>query len=204
MVKYIQVIIDDLNDRIAGMKANPEKWTNQPVTVAELEADVASLEAQAAKIAAAEGALQKEREAGRKLVETFDQKVKQVDNLTFGIHATETTKLVDYKLSLRKSNSSKPIPSKGMMISIVDDVDGEGFVVTWGVIAGADHYEIERGIAPNITDLVLSPPYSFLKTTTKTVLNDDDVLKGKRYFYRIRAVNAAGTGEWSEPVNRVQ
>ena len=33
---------------------------------------------------------------------------------------------------------------------------------------------------------------------------DDDVEKGTRYFYRFRGLNSNGSGEWSEPVSRVQ
>ena len=91
-----------------------------------------------------------------------------------------------------------------MITSIVDDSDGEGFVVTWLSVPEADHYEIEKGVAAAITDMVLAPPFPFLKSTSKITITDDDVEKGRRYFYRVRAVNAAGTGEWSEPVNRVQ
>ena len=42
------------------------------------------------------------------------------------------------------------------------------------------------------------------KTTTKTPFVDDDVFKGVRYFYKVRAINAAGEGPWSEAVSRVQ
>jgi Asp-tRNA(Asn)/Glu-tRNA(Gln) amidotransferase A subunit family amidase len=204
MIKYIQSIINEFKSRIAGMKANPEKWTNQEVTVTIVEGYIKDLEDQSETIEAAESALQKARDAGHKLEESLLVKLKQVDNLAYGIHATETVKLGDYGLSVRKAGSSKPVPGKCMISSIVDDADGEGFVVSWGTIAEADHYEIEKGVAAAITDMVLAPPYPFLKSTSKTTVTDDDIEKGRRYFFRVRAVNAAGSGEWSEPVNRVQ
>ena len=204
MVKYISDVITELKSRSAGMQTNAEKWTNQTVTAAELDDYVKQLEAQSLKIDTAEATLQKEREAGRRLAETLTLKQKQVDSLAYGIHAEETIKLTDYGLSTRKPNSSKPIPAKAVLTSIVDDADGVGFVVTWASLTNADYYEIEKGLAANTSDLVLQPPYPFLKTTTKTTLVDDAVEKGRRYFYRVRGVNATGTGEWSEPVNRVQ
>lgn len=204
MIKYIQTIINELKSRVAGMKANPEKWTNQEVTVTMVEGYIKSLEDQSAAIEAAESALQKARDAGRKLEESLQVKQKQIDNLAYGIHAAEPVKLSDYGLTVRKSAGSRPVPVKCMITSIVDDSDGVGFVVTWLSVPEADHYEIEKGVAAAITDMVLAPPFPFLKSTSKITITDDDVEKGRRYFYRVRAVNAAGSGEWSEAVNRVQ
>lgn len=204
MVKYISDVIVELKSRKAGIQANSDKWGGLAVTADELDDYVKQLEAQSLKIDMAEATLQKEREAGRRMAETFTLKQKQVDSLAYGIHAEETIKLADYGLSTRKAATTKPVPAKGVITGITDDSDGIGFVVSWTALANADFYEIEKGIAPNTSDLVLQPPYPFLKTTTKTTLVDDAVEKGRRYFYRIRGVNATGTGEWSEPVNRVQ
>lgn len=204
MVKYISDVIAELKSRMAGMQANADKWANLAVTATEIEDFIKQLEAQSVKIDMAEATLQKEREAGRRLAETFTLKQKQVDSLAYGIHAEETIKLADYGLSTRKPGSTKPVPAKGVIASITDDSDGIGFVVSWNTLANAEFYEIEKGVAANTSDLVLQPPYPFLKTTTKTTLVDDAVDKGRRYFYRVRGVNATGTGEWSEPVNRVQ
>jgi hypothetical protein len=52
--------------------------------------------------------------------------------------------------------------------------------------------------------MVMAPPYHFLKDTSKTTISYDDIEKGRRYFYRIRVVNARGCCEWSKPENRVQ
>jgi hypothetical protein len=47
--------------------------------------------------------------------------------------------------------------------------------------------------------MVMAPPYSFLKSTSKITITDDHIEKGRRYFYRVRVVNARGCGEWSKP-----
>lgn len=204
MIKYIQTLIDEFRSRIAGIKANIEKWTGLEVTTVILEGHIKELEDQSDKIKAAESAVQKARDAGHKLEESLLLKLKQVDNLAYGIHAMEPVKLIDYGLSTRKPSSSKPKPAKCMILSITDEEDGEGFVISWATVAEADHYQVEKGAATAITDKVLAPPYPFLKSTSKTTITDEDVEKGRRYFYRVRAVNAAGSGEWSEPVNKVQ
>jgi hypothetical protein len=186
------------------MKANAEKWQNQPITVVELEGYIKKLEDAEASIESTANALQQFREAGRNLVEEITVKVGQVDSFAEGIHALEQAKLMEYGIEGRKDKSSKPIPVKAVINSIADEPDGVGFIVTFLKLAGADHYEVEKGMAPNADDKVLAPPYPFLKSTSKTVVYDDDIVKGKRYFYRVRGINAAGSGAWSEPVSRVQ
>ena len=68
----------------------------------------------------------------------------------------------------------------------------------------ADSYEWQKGQGTDPKDTSTIPPMSFFKQTSKTVFIDDEVLKGIRYFYRVRAVNRNGQGPWSEPVSRVQ
>lgn len=204
MLKYIQQAIGAIKQRVAGMKANEADWTTQKTKVADIEKMVTDLEAQGAKVDAAENALIKEREIARKLVDSCNAKLKNLDNLIYGIHGEETVKLADYGLGLRKPASLKPVPGKVVITSIRDDDDGEGFVVTWNSVDDASRYEIEKGVAPDTSTIVLAPPYPFLKSTTKTTLTDDDVVKGRRYFYRVRALNSSGAGEWSEPVYKVQ
>jgi len=41
------------------------------------------------------------------------------------------------------------------------------------------------------------------KTTKKTSFVDDEVAKGTRIFYRVRAANANDRDAWSEAVSRV-
>ena len=204
MLKYIDNIIKALKDASSGMKKNAEKWTGQPVTAAEIDAEVAALESAGNEVSDAEKLLVQKREAARKLVAAKSVKVEQVHNLAMGIHVVDPEKLNEYGISARKGSSARPVPGKGLIVSIADDSDGIGFVITINVQPEADHYEIEKGEAPNVNELVLTPPFPFFKTTLKTVIVDDDVKKGVRYFYRVRAINSIGAGGWSESVNRVQ
>jgi hypothetical protein len=204
MVKYIATILQALESFVAGMKANAAQWTNLPLTLTELEALLTQLKDQSGKIDAADAALQKERDAGHKLVDVVKAKLTKGENLALALYSEDPVKLAEYGLNSRKENESRNVPGKVSNLSLTDDKDGEGFVFGWAPVADADYYEIEKKEAPNTTDLVLAPPYNFLKTTRKASITDDDVVKGKRYFYRVRAVNSAGHGEWSEPISRVQ
>jgi len=58
------------------------------------------------------------------------------------------------------------------------------------------------GANASVTDII--PEMKLYKTTTKTLVSDHDIPKGIRLFYKVRAVNAAGPGPWSEAVSKVQ
>lgn len=205
MLKYVQTAISTLKSRVAGMKANATKWSKlDEVTVAELETDITALETQSGKVDLADTALQNEQSLLRKLTENLMQKVKKVDNFALGLHSEEPIKLNGYGISIRKTGNSKPVPSKVMITSIVDGIDGEGFEITWQKLSDATYYEIEKGVAANTGDMSQLPAFVLYKSTTKITVSDDEVEKGRRCFYRVRGVNPSGTGEWSEPVNKVQ
>ena len=65
-------------------------------------------------------------------------------------------------------------------------------------------YECFKGISADPTKTDIIPVLSPFKTTRKLSFVDDDVVKGQRVWYKVRAINAAGEGPWSEPVSRVQ
>lgn len=197
-------VIQLLKKKLGGMKANADKWLNQPVTITAMEGYITQMEAAEAKIDNAAHALQQARDEGRNLAEEITVKIGQVDSLAEGIHALELVKLPEYGIEVRKGKTSKPVPFKAVIHSIADEPDGVGFIITFNKLTDADHYEVEKGVAANADDKTLAPPYPFLKSTSKTVVYDDDIAKGKRYFYRVRGINAAGAGAWSEPVSRVQ
>jgi hypothetical protein len=204
MLKYIQNLVDSLKSVVSGMKKNPEKWANLPVTVQDVESDIAELEKADSDIKDAEQSLTQKREVARTLATAKSSRLSQLQNLAIGLHADNSSKLTEYNIDARKISSAKPVPGKVHIVSITDDVDGIGFILTIAKESEADHYEIEKGEATNVNDLVLAPPFPFFKTTTKTTIVDDDVKKGVRYFYRVRAINPSGSGEWSESVNKVQ
>lgn len=85
-----------------------------------------------------------------------------------------------------------------------DDTDGEGFIVSTQFDANADFYEWQKGFGSNPSETKTIPELKNFKTTKKTNFVDDEVPKGVRVFYRVRAANTNGVGPWSEAVSRVQ
>ncbi len=135
-----------------------------------------------------------------------DWGVPQVETLAKGIHAAEPEKLLDYNiLAKKKEITSLPIPEKASIVGINDDVTGEGFVLSIQSLANATDFEIWRGTSNTPDALSLEPDqFSYLSTTKRLSYADDTIVKGKRYFYRVRGFNRNGKGEWSAVASRVQ
>ena len=113
--------------------------------------------------------------------------------------------MADYKIKERKPGEKKPAPEKGMIATMKDDVDGEGFILEGKAIAHADKYEWQKAAAANVSDTSVPPAsYVTFKINGKIKFVDDDVQRGVRYFYRYRGLNATANGEWSDGVSSVQ
>jgi hypothetical protein len=204
MLHYIADLANKLKERSSGIEKNAAAWTDMPVTKAQVDADVALLVAADTAITDAENTLQQKQELARKLVEEKKTVINQIDSLAIGIHKNDPEKLNTYGISVKNSHSKRPVPGKAIILSIEDDADAEGFVINIQPLEHADYFEIEKGVSTSSTTLSLEPPFPLFKTTRKLKVIDDAVLKGVRYFYRIRGVNNKGTGAWSETVSRVQ
>ncbi len=206
MQKNIQNSINELTDLKTGVHKYATQWANMPVKEADIDAAIAALTAKGKAINDAETLLKQARLDGRDAIEQYQPLIEQVTSLAEGIHKTEQGKLADYNLDIANtvSRTAKTAPSKAIIESVTDDIDGIGFIVKMQSLAGADGFEIEKSNPVDSTTLVLAPPYQHLRNSTKLIVVDDEVEKGKRYFYRVRGFNRKGYGEWSEPVSRVQ
>jgi hypothetical protein len=206
MQKNIQNSISELTDLKSGVYKNATQWANMPVKEADIDAAIAALLAKGNAITDSETSLKQARLNGRFAIEQYQSLIEQITSLAEGIHKNEQGKLADYNLDIAntQSRTAKTAPSKAIIESVTDDIDGIGFIVKMQALIGADGFEIEKSNPVDSTLLVLAPPYQHLRNSTKLIIVDDEVEKGKRYFYRERGFNRKGYGEWSEPVSRVQ
>ncbi len=209
MTKYIQEQIAELKGRRNGITKNSDKWANLPVKIEEIDARIKELEEIDAKIADGLNTVQQLRDKARSLVGGNWKEIAKIDSFAMGIHSESQEKLNEYGLGAQsdKYNTAArtlPIPAKVVIDSIIDDYDGVGFIVQLSRIDNVEHFEVERGRVEDPKTSILAPPYPFLRTVKKLKFTDDDIVKGQRYFYRVRAVNRNGAGEWSEPLSRVQ
>lgn len=91
-----------------------------------------------------------------------------------------------------------------MIPTITDDKEGEGFIASTQTDPNADYYEWQKGYGTNAADDNVIPEMKNYKTTKKTSFVDDEVPKGIRIFYRVRAANTNGVSSCCESVSKVQ
>jgi len=207
-ISYLEKVIKRLKALKAGIVANLASWTGQADTPASVQAHIDALEQIDAEISSLENQLSQKRQAAKQLAAQKTAAADATEKRANGIHASATNKLPEYGIddpaAVAAAKANRTIPGKGHIKSIIDDYDGIGFIVELSKIPDAEGYEVERGIGGNPADVNTIPDFKHLKTTTKLKFVDDEVDKGVRHFYRFRAFNNKGTGEWSEPVSRVQ
>ena len=205
MVKYLDEIITSLTKMKTGMHDNTGDWTGQPVQETDVDSELVELGKRQQAITDAENKLKQANQAGREAAPAGHKMVTQVGNLANGIYANNTGKLTEYGVAIRAVGHSLPAPGKGVISSIINDVDGEGFILERTTLVNAGNYEWEKAAGTDATVLTIDPKlFIHFKTTKKNKFVDDAVLKGVRYFYRERGINAEHNGEWSEPVSALQ
>ena len=204
MNKPIIDLRNEFSDLKKGMETNDAKWVNQPVTALQVKTIMDDLLAKEDAVVSANNLLVQAKAAVRDAVVLQTPIADQIISLAEGIHKLESSKLSDYNLALPKPKKPKTAPGKAVIESLKDEEDGEGFTLKFHPLTDAEGFEIERSSPQSPDLLVLAPPYIHLKTTQKLTYVDDDIIKGKRYFYRGRAYNRRGNGEWSDISSRVQ
>jgi hypothetical protein len=204
MLQYLRDEIDRLTGFKLGITKYPDKWANNEVTEADIKTSIDSLEAAEKQIEEIKNLLsQKQIEA--KALKTHAVKLgDKVENFINGYHAGEPQKLIDYGLEPKKQYVKKQAPSTKLLITIQDDTDGVGFILTTTADPDAEMYEWQKGLGTDAAKIDIIPTMTLLKTTKKISFVDDEVPKGVRVFYKVRGVNGKGDGPWSEAVSRVQ
>ncbi len=205
MTKYIDDLVKDLVARKSGIEKNAIKWEGMPVKTEDIDSIVVELQTLEKQIDDTVEAAQQLRAKARIMVDENKRKVEKIDNLAYGLHNDDRTQLLSYGITLKSNYTAKSAPGKGFIKSIVDDSDGEGFIIEREVVPNAENYEWDKAQAEDVAITNIdSAKFTHFKVTNRKSFVDDDVKKGVRYFYRFRGFNANGNGAWSEPVSRVQ
>ncbi len=204
MLKYISETSDRLSKLKDGIVKNPGTWTNQAVTPESIQTQIDGLNSIGKAVEDLQSQASSKLAEARALQKAADKEAASIENLAIGLEKGDPAKLNEYGIKLKKAPAKKTVPVDVLQVTLQDDTDGEGFIVTASYDASADMYEWEKGKADDPTKTDVIPELKFFKATKKTTYVDDDVVKGVRYFYRVRATNTAGAGPWSEAVSRVQ
>lgn len=204
MIKYIFDTLSRLSGHKRGIEANAAKWQNQPITVADIDSKINLLERKQSTIEGLKEQLLIVQAEAHTLCDECEEFADRTEALAIGIEGNLPEKLAQYGITLRKTAEKKIAPTKVLIPILEDDTDGIGFIVSTQVDPDALNYEWEKGEGadPSKTDII--PPLKLFKVTNKASFVDDEIPKGVRVFYRVRAVNRGGQGPWSEAVSRVQ
>lgn len=80
---------------------------------------------------------------------------------------------------------------KKVNLSKLKNVKKKSVNLTWKKVSGAKKYQIQYALNKKFTKKVKS------KTTSKITLKIAKLTKKKKYYFRVRAINSAGKGKWS-------
>ncbi len=204
MIQYFSEVSERLNGFKKGMDKEPDLWQNQPEGPAKVQEKITLIDAKEKEVADLKDLLSVKQAEGHALVNEVTEYADRIESTIIGQVGTSIERLTPYGIKPRKTAVRKPSPSKILLPVLADDTDGIGFIVSTQTDPDAEHYEWHKGLGadPSKTDII--PEMKFFKISKKTSFVDDDVPKGVRVFYKVRAVNGAGQGPWSEAVSRVQ
>ena len=204
MLKYLVETKDRLAKLKSGIEKNPETWANQTVTPQTIQGAIERIDLAGNAIEEAQGVVTSKLSIARGLQAEVAVLADSIENLAVGLEKGNPNKLNEYGIKVRKAPAKKTAPTIVLQPALEDDTDGEGFIVSTSYDPDADIYEWEKGTSSDPTKTDTTPELKFFKATKKTTFVDDDVVKGVRVFYRVRATNSAGNGPWSLAVSRVQ
>lgn len=204
MIGYLSDPKTRLVSAKVGMQKNSSFWTDQTVTVQKVDEMIASIDTKDNELEESKNQYQLKITGARNLSNDANNLADKIENLAYGFHGDNPENLIEYNIKKRKTAAPRAVPSKVIIPTLADDSDGEGFIVSTQVDPNADYYEWQKGLGTNATDANTIPELKNFKTTKKTSFVDDEVQKGVRVFYRVRAANTNGVGPWSEAVSKVQ
>lgn len=204
MIQYFSELSSRLKSYKNGMDKEPELWQNQPEGPAKVQEKIVLVDAKEKEVGDLKDLLSVKQAEGHALVNEVTEYADRLGSTIIGLVGTSVERLTPYGIKPRKTAARKPAPSKTLLPVLADDTDGIGFIVSTQTDPDAEHYEWYKGLGadPSKTDVI--PEMKFFKISKKTSFVDDEVPKGVRVFYKVRAVNNAGQGPWSEAVSRVQ
>jgi len=193
MIQYLSTCTNRLKSLKNGMTKNSVLWQNQTETPDLVQQKIDELTAKEREIEDLKEQIAVKQSEAHTLSNATERYADSIEALAVGLEKNIAEKLNEYGIKLRKPITRKPAPTKTLIPTLSTQVDPD-----------ADIYEWQKGAAPDASKTDTVPEMKLFKTTTKTFFVDDDVPKGVRIFYRVRAINSVGQGAWSTAVSKVQ
>ena len=205
MLQYLTKIREFFTKFKNGLTNNAPDWAGEPETIAVMQAHIDDIDSADTAVSDAEINLSQKRTAARVVRDAKQEVIKTLNNRVKGIYSDTVIKWPEFGVHVPVTDApGRTAPTYQHNVNIIDDTDGQGFILSIQTDDLADYFEWEKGQSTNPSDVNTIPALSAWRTNSKLTLVDDEVGAGKRYWYRVRSVNNHGVGPWSEAASRVQ
>lgn len=112
--------------------------------------------------------------------------------------AGDATKILSAGMEVRDEPAPPaPMPTPQNLRAFAGDNDGE-IDLDWDSVKKAKSYEIQRSLDP-----VTATSWIAAGTVTKSKGTITGLTSGTKYWFRVRAIGAAGPGPWSDPATKI-
>ena len=131
-------------------------------------------------------------------VETGQDLMKRVDEVTDGLYGSDSPLKENFGLPPKKSTHGEQKPLGQVLITKVEDgVAPVSIYVDWDTDAGASAYQIEWYTDSAMTEQIGAAAVSASEHEIQ------GLVQGQQYWIRVRSVRGNEYGEWSDPATRV-
>ena len=182
---------------IVANTTNNAPFANPHPSLTEVSAGIDELEAAFAQVQASKSEtttrVARQENAEKKL----DQLMTRLGNFVESVAGSDEPLIASTGMEIKGSRTTPTIPTapKGVAAR-TGEHEGE-IVLSWKAVSNAYSYTIESSLDPTTT----SWTQVGIATAANKVINN--LTSGKRYWFRVKTVGAAGESGWSEHASKV-
>ncbi len=183
---------------VAAMTANPNFPTPNP-SLAAMTAVIDGTESTAAERDAAQQLAKTKTTELNNKVEELDALISQLAAHVDSISGGDEVKIQSAGMDTRATataTTDPPSPPSALSIT-AGDHEGE-LDASWDTVAGAKSYVLE-----SCEDPPTPTSWKHAGVSTKSRFTITGLQSGKRYWFRVAAINGAGQSGWSDPATKI-
>jgi hypothetical protein len=200
MLARISLKADELANQcgLAGAAILGEAgWPGLVPGAAVMTGYAAELSAKLVAINRLESELRAARQAIKPVIANARRAMKKVDKVTDALYGEDSGRKIEFGLAPKKVSWTRSAEPEQVVIRETRDGTEPGSIwVDWEAQPAAV-YEVQWFLDASMTDMVGSA------TATKSEVVVEGLVRGKEYWFRIRAVRGSKTGPWSDQATRV-
>ena len=112
--------------------------------------------------------------------------------------AGDESKILSAGLDVRSTKTPQSVPNQVANLSVTAGDNDGSLDAHWDPLGNAKSYEVQTSADP-----FTSTSFVTRDTVTKSSTTIDGLTSGSRMWVRVRAINSAGKGAWSDPAVKV-